>query len=80
MPLAKVVCFPSIIAAMLTEIQLFHGISIKSILHHKTSITDRLGISRAEQVNITSELLLKLSYYVAIKRLHFMVIGMVKSR
>ena len=50
MPLAKVVCFPSMIVVVLIEHRFFHAINNKINSHCKTSICDRLGISRAKQV------------------------------
>ena len=41
MPLAKAVCFPSMIAAVLTENQFFHGINTKSI--HNTKHPSLIG-------------------------------------
>ena len=82
MPLAKVVCFPSMIAAVLTEIRLFHGNSTKSIhieKHPSPIGSEFLELNKLHKIGITSEDYLKLSYCVAITRSHFVVTEKGKS-
>ena len=81
MPLAKVVCCPSMIAVVLTENQFFHGINTNSIhiIKHPSLIgSEFLELNKLHKTGITSEHLLKLSSCVAIKRFHFVATGKVK--
>ena len=57
-PPAKVVCFPSMIAAVLTEIRLFRGNSTKSIHieKHPSQIgSEFLELNKLHKIGITSE-------------------------
>ena len=78
MPLAMVVCFPSMIVTVLTENQFFHGINTKSIHNIKRPPLiglEFLGQNKLHKLGITSEHLQKLSSWAAFNILHFMVIG-----
>ena len=80
-PLAKVVCYQSMTAAVVTETQLFHGINtnlIHSVNHPSLIVSGLLEPKKLNKIGITSKHLLKLSFCVAIKKLHFAVIGKVK--
>ena len=76
MLLAKVVCFQSMITAVLTE-NVLHGISTRSIhnvKHQFLIVLECVGLNILHKIGTISKHLLKLSCSV-IKRLHFVATG-----